>query len=339
MKKRKPGYTMTKQLRNILIVCGAALLLPACKQSREPEPPFEPLALAFSGGTEAGEWDRIAPTRAVYPVGGKFGVLAYDTQTIPWATAGATTTPGFLYNQMVEKTAGGTTYDPIRYWSYPEQTITFFAYSPHNGAGITLSDNQTAGAPYIDFTAPATPNTDLLGASAADRSAGDGTINFQFTHLLSRVRISAKVAADASQYTATVTGLKLVGLKNSGRYTWANNQWSGQSGAVTFTLLSGATTAIPYNAAAPNVALSDSYMLPQAVTAASKIEISYTIASPFEENPVQRTAQIDLTGMNWDPAKNIHYVVTIRLSDVSFTLQVNDWTENPDPSGGSTVLS
>ena len=84
----------------------------------------------------------------------KIGVFAYYTGN-DWYHEGFV--PNFMYNQMVEqveKTNEKKTwnYTPVKYWpNNANDKLTFTAYYPYNGTGITLSPNTKKGLPTIFF--------------------------------------------------------------------------------------------------------------------------------------------------------------------------------------------
>lgn len=91
------------------------------------------------------------------------GVFAYFTHG---DFEESSSTPGFMYNQLVSKQMGGNwTYSPVKYWpNNLNDKVSFFAYAPHNATGVTLCSNTNIGYPYLTYTVPAAEanQTDLL---------------------------------------------------------------------------------------------------------------------------------------------------------------------------------
>ena len=89
-----------------------------------------------------------------FSLNAKIGVFAYYTGN-DWYHEGFV--PNFMYNQMVEqveKTNEKKTwnYTPVKYWpNNANDKLTFTAYYPYNGTGITLSPNTKKGLPTIFF--------------------------------------------------------------------------------------------------------------------------------------------------------------------------------------------
>ena len=63
------------------------------------------------------------------------GVFAYFTHG---DFEESSSTPGFMYNQLVSKQMGGNwTYSPVKYWpNNLNDKVSFFAYEPHNATGV-----------------------------------------------------------------------------------------------------------------------------------------------------------------------------------------------------------
>ena len=132
----------------------------------------------------------------------KFGVSAYYLTS---------DTPGFMYNQAVNKSGDAWTYSPVKYWPTMENYgITFYAYAPHtedaNGF-IALPDNNQKGVPFIYVSLPTGDNADLkqMVDFVTDekfyqmKTNGNNTsdkITFTFSHKMTRIGLNAKVSED-----------------------------------------------------------------------------------------------------------------------------------------------
>ncbi len=327
----------------------ALLLLSACgtANSDEYEPTNSPMN--FDGTIVPGTGDWLvtrAPASVAFPTGEKLGVYAYNTGSALWSEAAVTATPNVMCNQMVEKTAGGATYTPVKYW-VPTQNYSFFAYAPYNAASISLiTESTTPGTPSLEYTMPESTagQTDIVYAWALDKKDTDGApVELNFKHAQARIRFTAQVNAGASQYTAKVTGVTFSGLMNKGTLSLYTGLWSSMSGNTTCTILdpdnAADDTDIPYSVTKPEVALSTSlYLLPQTVAENGEITIYYEIISPFEDNPIKRTVTFPQKDMELERGQSAHYHFTIKLTEVKFTLQVEDWVEQNDPNEGTTSM-
>ncbi len=139
-----------------------------------------------------------------------FGVLAYYTGDKGWSEAKENATPNFMYNQLVKKATGATSwsYSPIKYWpTMDEDKISFFAYAPYDDAsndyGIQLSANSASGLPTAEFTVNTDPTkmVDFVTAGAIDQmhsvaenATEPNNVSFTFKHALTRLAFQAKLS-------------------------------------------------------------------------------------------------------------------------------------------------
>ena len=170
-----------KRYIEIVTCLGAALtvlLVAACSSGDEPATD-EPTAVNFSATVPAFLTRSIVNgTAGLQAEAAGFGVFAYYTGTYTWeqcdgsGTEGHTTkqAPNFMYNQQVQwddsPQSGFWTYSPVKYWPNDNQPaddtgatgsqehnyVSFFAYAPYNGTGLTPSLNTATGAPTIGYT-------------------------------------------------------------------------------------------------------------------------------------------------------------------------------------------
>lgn len=192
--------------------------------------------------------------------GGGFGILAYYTGTSDWSTKGSSTAPNFMYNQKV--TWGSAwSYTPLKYWPNTDgEKISFFAYGPYDAPenfptgtvaaidnGIELSAVSATGAPTLAFTIKNAPNSmvDLVAAKATDQTKTSSAVTFQFKHLLSKVKLQAKLDEDISSPTTDgntyvcITGISIkksassTGFYSKATYKWGDGTWDYGSSAAT----------------------------------------------------------------------------------------------------------
>lgn len=186
-----------------------------------------------------------------------FGILAYATGNTVWA--GSTEAPNFMYNQEVTY-SGGWSYTPVKYWpKNATDKITFFGYAPYESApdagtnkGIVLSAATDQGNPAITFTVKDAANDmiDLVtDESKKDQTSAtaSGTVAFNFKHILSRVKLVAKMnSALAADYNIVIKSAKILGSTShaatkfykTAKYTTdlsagTNGAWA--AGTTTFT--------------------------------------------------------------------------------------------------------
>ena len=183
-----------------------------------------------------------------------FGVFAYYTGNSAWADAGASTIPNFMYNQEVTYDTDHWTYSPVKYWpnnnnpadgsgatgSQSKSYISFFAYAPYNGNGISLSEypNTATGAPTITYTWG--KEDDLLYASQlncykydSDDDKDNGrvgdVVSFNFAHALALVKCKVRRKSNTGM-DVTLKSLSLSGFYTSGTFNLGSSAWSSPSG-------------------------------------------------------------------------------------------------------------
>ncbi len=336
-----------KRYKFYLFTITILLLLFACDttNSGEHEPATSPMNFNGIIASDAGDWLNTRATVA-FPTGDKFGVYAYNTGSSFWNAVRATAIPDVMCNQMMEKTTTGVTYTPVKYWILT-QYYSFFAYAPYNAAGITLlSGSSTPDIPLLEYEMPSNTasQVDILYTSVLDQREADGTsVALHFKHALARIRFTAEVEEGASQYTAKITGLIFSGLMNRGTLSLQSGAWNSMSGSIVCTMLDQNNASddidIPYSATTPKVALSAPiYILPQTIADEGEIVLHYEITSPFEDDPIKRTATFSQKGVVFSGAQSVNYHFTFGLTEVRFTLQVENWTEQDDPKNGITSM-
>ena len=245
------------------------LLAAACSSDDGPATE-EPAAVNFSATVPAFQTRSIVSDNAgLQGVG--FGVFAYYTGSSAWATAGTTATPNFMYNQQVQWSEVSPptyawTYTPVKFWPNDNQPaddtgatgsqehnyVSFFAYAPYNGTGLTLSGNDATGAPTIGYTwvnstdpasqadlLYATPVTDCYKTMTEGYGTVSGRVPFVFHHALAAIKfkvrrkeasgdqillqlLSLNADADATAASSSQATFNTGGTFNLGTSAWAS---------------------------------------------------------------------------------------------------------------------
>ncbi len=223
--------------RKILLFAAVATILAACTKddgssvlTYDEVKSWEPVQISFDsfmgeravtrGGYE-GEMTTTTLQAATNETnnGGGFGVFAYYTNgngTTDGFYVPTTSTPNFMWNQLVSYSGGAWSYSPIKYW--PNETksdgdngaisdhadkLSFFAYAPyvvpagtsdnnhmkpfatpHTTGIISISDNEKAGDPKVEYAPDFTGlhSVDLLWGVS---NGGTGsTVNGTFTNVI-----------------------------------------------------------------------------------------------------------------------------------------------------------
>lgn len=243
-----------RSLRYIVIAIAVALSFVACSKTEmaanENDWPIFRGYMQFS--TEVNSGISTSTTRADLAEsmrGREFGVLGYQyATTTNWSTAKPLAKPDVFYNQQVMCDANGvSTYDTdsatdgnqLKPWE--DYLYSFFAYQPHNGAGITLSGSGAVNTPTLTYTYGWLGNVagsktnpiaaynneniyDLMTAEAIDVNARTGSVGLEFKHRLFAIEVLANnfnendvdSLGNAINARQTITNLKLKisGLKH-----------------------------------------------------------------------------------------------------------------------------
>lgn len=338
----------------VFATAAAAVLLSACSQNEVFENHGQDNAIVF--GTYA-----ALPTKAsnlvegnAFPDGGKMGVFAYYTGTTAWD---GTASPNFMYDQSVTKSGSDYTYSPIKYWpNNAGDQITFFAYYPHQAAGLSWKDhtaptpaaysNASVNLPVAVFEvqAAAKDQVDFMYAIAKNQTkpAGNAAVQFTFQHALTQVNLQAKLAAElekdnnstSSHTTVTITAIKLKNIYKTGTMdmTKAAPAWTATSNSADFTaVLSNASgVAIDGTTAQKVTADTETFvMMPQTLQSDAAIEVTYKVKTTDAalnggSSEITNISETKLSG-TWAPNGNVLYTLTIGLDGVKVSAEVTEW--------------
>ena len=259
------------------------------------------------------------------------GVLAYFTQGSGFNAASST--PNFMYNQIVTQGSGSWEYTPTKYWpANSNDKLTFFAYAPHDATGLTLPGSTDAGYPSFTYQVQATEaaQTDLLLAKPVpDKTASNGTVNFSFKHALTRVVLNVEAG---SGFTGVSINSLSIQTKKSGTVAFHSvtsptdwMQWSniasgaGNDISCTATLPSSSSTIT----AGTTQKIATFFLLP--VAAAGTSSESATLSFTYTMNGVGDTRTV--TGLalpsmtDWLPSTSIAY--NLKISRDAVTAEVS----------------
>lgn len=150
-----------------------------------------------------------------------FGVFAYYTGTADYPVSNTTIAPAFMnnvkvwYDTSLEPDAWN--YENLKYWPGTTDKISFFAYAPYQGTGITnLPTTGTKSDPTITFAVQdeVENQIDLLYAEPVkdeyyNKNSNGGTVSFNFKHALSR--IGFKVKTSGTHYRVNIEKITISG--------------------------------------------------------------------------------------------------------------------------------
>lgn len=195
------------------IISTLTLLFTSCEQEPQPTWPDGELPI-FNGYMQFSTEVSTRSDLATNMRGRNFGVLGYSySYTSNWDTAKKLATPDIFYNQMVRCSENGIcSYDidneeggnQLEPWN-ATKWYTFFAYSPYNGGGITLSERNVVNTPYLTYNyawlndallygeITAHGNNQMFDLMTAEHIDADGSTNvgLNFKHRLFAIEVLA----------------------------------------------------------------------------------------------------------------------------------------------------
>lgn len=268
-----------------------------------------------------------------------------ETEPTPAQTATVTYT---VFNG-VDVSGANWTYTGTQYWDETSK-YNFYAVAPKAPKdGVTYSIDK--GNITIEGVASAisTASDDYLIAeavTAVDGATGN-TVNFNFSHIMSKVSFKLKAGIDEN---ITVTSLSMSGWnKDTGKFTQnATNEWTFTNTVVnTGTVVLVGTDATQKTIAIDKTngtAVTDAYiMIPQTIAANTlTFTISYTITRGTGESATTETftQQVGVVEDVQTWAQNTHttYTITVGPAEIKFDIATNhNFGWGDDETGSATI--
>ena len=226
--KRENVRTKCKLLILLLIATGLA----ACSNDDEVAPVQErPITVTVSEKPFTAPTSNAAPvrsTRAAITTTETFRAFSIDY------VYGSKPSTGF---RTATKTAGTWTVDGSWPFIDTDNKVNWYAHSDG-----TFNWDDDEGTPYISFTVNenAAQQKDLLVATLSKSyDECGGHLNFTFDHACVAVKFYAKKANNLSDYTLTVSSVKLSGVVNAGDYYYNTSSWKLGDATSSYTLYDG----------------------------------------------------------------------------------------------------
>jgi hypothetical protein len=286
------------------------------------------------------------------PNGKAIGVYGYVHDNTTWTATYATAAPNIFNNVAVTATStDGTTfsYSPSRYWPSNTTTlISFYAYYPQNGTGITPTVTTGMGSYAFETQALAANQVDFLvsdleaNQSKTNGNPSDGSVDLKFHHMLCQIKASVTPASEISSNPGyvgySITSIKVKNVYSTGTLTPTSN---GTTTSFGWDNLGGNTTSefdMNNGTGNENILL----LIPQTIPSGATIEVNYTLTFNYSGNVSEsrdKTKDIvyagnvknaTLTGA-WDINKIYNYTISVSLDHITFSSTVTDWET------GSTV--
>ena len=255
-------------------------------------------------------------------------------------------------------------YTPAVYWPTEGSSLSFYAFAPYNGAGISKgassADFESTTAPSVTLTLQAPKKmVDLVAAKAETKTSGDGAVSLSFSHVLSRLALKAHTSVAIGDGTEVkVTGLKIIGssanssslLYSEAKYNIKTDAWDllgGTKQGEDWTIIADGSSEDTYPAiAVTNTAASilgdNEYLFLIPVGSgdaqdAIKMELTYTVTTGGITTTTTKT--LSFTSGSGFLQKGTAYAIDfeITLNAITFTVDETGWdwgsdtTVNPAP--------
>lgn len=348
-------------MKNLLFTAVAVVLLLSSCSKEEVTKSTNVDAIGFKTfvGTTTKAQDATIATLEDADVG--FNVYAWHRENVIDPIA---INSGFVANYMdkveVKKTSSWT-YSPLKYWPTTGY-LDFLAVGNNvarvDGPGINTGEylfTATGGGnPTIKYVCSATPanQKDLLVAESLNKTKSDGTVHFEFKHILSKIDIKVKAACTDPNLQLKINSIKFTGINGTGTYDLVNKSWSVEVAPAVINV--GLNLPFSQNGnltgndfISPQAADGGLIIIPQAM---DNIEVEYQfLQKDNDDNYTQVIVDhtggakitIDLTKdeplASWEPGKKYLYNLSFEFnpaennSVINFTVDsVTDWTSAAD---------
>lgn len=219
-------------------------------------------------------------------------------------------TPDHMYNVKVEKKS--SEWNPDGDYTWPEgKKLHFYAWHPYGDNSLSVTDENTAGAPVLTYTVPQTveDQQDVMTALKYNQSEGVGGTRLQFQHTLSAVRF----ISGSGLSTCTLHYIKLKGVKYKGSWRIGAQEWTLENETTDYTL-----TLDKEMDGTPNTPITEGdqtlLLLPQVFEDENaELEVNMTVG--LNDNYTFTAKLKDIVG-EWKPGKTYTYKISDRLSDI-----------------------
>ena len=328
--------------KNYFLLAASTMMFAACAQTdlvNEVVTEEAPQAIGFETFAEKVTRGEINQTSDLESVDeGQFTVWGWKTQT------DNTVTPIFEGQEVNWDATKGWTYSPIKYWD-KTATYEFYAVAPKKGAATYELNNKKFIIEDVASGAANSTTYYLITRNAHSHSgASGGTVNFTFSHIMSKITIKVQQGTLANNKVVTLTDLNVSGWnKNTGTFTqdkttqkevngvlkdvvceWDLNDDISEIGQYDF-LKSGSEDV------STKKKIGESYLMVPQENVDLKFTISYMIGT---ETFLAHEATIQ--DQTWEP--NTHYIYTITVGPDEILFDVDDIASWTDDSNGSTTI-
>lgn len=291
-----------------------------------------------------------------------FAGVAADKQSIGvYAYLNGTNHEADFMNNVQVKLAGNganasSNYSPAKYWPKDENNkLSFFAYYPYTIPSADLRIGAIGETNTISYTVKDTPAeqedvmvTDYI-KNLTYTTSDNGSVNFAFSHMLTRVRFQFALNGAVDDKTSVVVNSAgITKIANKGvlkvAETVAASNWTA-SGAKDYTI------AVPAGELSTTLPVSfnntsDLFLLmPQTLASDAKFNIRYTVTTEGSA-PVVNNQSVNLKDITvgttpltaWGKNQNIVYTIKIGVGEhpITFKAEVTDWETEKGADQGFT---
>lgn len=225
---------------------------------------------------------------------------------------------------------------------------------------MTINDFEVKAAPVMDNTDPDNPvvvktaaDEDLMVADYVKQNQSKKTVDLTFRHTLAKVEFIFKtldpegddIYPDVWVQSLSMAGLKYKGdlevqidetvteRENAWKFTWKHDTETTvftDDWAVNATYNTGAEAAVAADPTAMKLTLADQtfstwLMMPQPITDANKVEITYVINKRQFKSVFSLAGEDNGTVSAWGHNQHIRYTVILAPNTISFVPTVQDW--------------
>lgn len=318
-------------MKKILFAALAALAITSCTQNEEIEAPSQKAEINFR--SVVGKSSRAVDTNnsnfKAFTINSYITDSKYLSGTLPDA-----------YMDKLACTGGQSNWklgdETVNYYWPSNKVVNFFAYSTL--VTDTLAYTKGVAWPTLTFKMASTTENlrDVVVACATgidntSSSVTDGKLALSFNHILTKINFSVKY--EDTDYTYTITSIKIKGVKPEGTYTYQEDVTKGTWVASGTPNTDGYS--YPINSSLPEVG-GDGYIqldathgsiiaIPQELAGVT-IEVNYS-TKKGETEFFNGTKTVAFTTEKWDTNKNIRYklILPVGATKIKVDTNVGTW--------------
>lgn len=315
-------------MKKILLATVAALAITSCSQNEEFENAGQKSEIGFNTVVSKTTRATVTDINGLQTSG--FTVYSYNTGD---KVVGAELSSIIMSGIEVTHSEGNWTFSGTYYWPLNDY-VQFFAYAT-DAAATEYNVADKAGYPTLKYTIAADANAqkDFVVAKATDKKKMADALQLSFTHALTQVNFSV-IGVDNNTYK--ISSISIEGVAGNGVYSFETGKWTAANettGTYIYPTAEGASVSSSTTAVAleqPNGIL---MLMPQEMTDAAKIKISYSVYDGDTEISKSENTEIPLKGTAaWETGKKVRYTLKLanNAASMTFAPEVGPWSTDDD---------